>query len=74
MGLASVHAEMGHSARARALFDGGLDKLEQFLGTDHPRYRQILEDYIELQRRLGDRAEAQRLEARAAAIGVELLM
>ena len=50
-----------------------LDDLERSLGTSHPRFLGILEDYVDLQRRLGEQAEAERIEARLAAIreGIE---
>ncbi len=68
IGLASLADTIGDLETARAHVARTLEIWEKAYGPDHPQVAAVLDDYADLQRRLGEEAEAQKLEARAAAI------
>ena len=66
--LALLYQAQGSYAEAEPLYQRSLAIWEKALGPDHPDVATSLENYGELQRKMGRDAEAEKLEARAEAI------
>jgi tetratricopeptide (TPR) repeat protein len=67
-GLAEIFFEEGEYRRAEEYFQRALSIQEKKFGTENPRILETLKGYAETMRKLDHRAEAEKLEARAAAI------
>jgi len=72
IGIASLYDTMGDTERALPYVVRTAEIWEKAYGPNHPQVAGVLEDLANMHRRLGDEADAQRIEARAAAIRAKL--
>lgn len=66
--IGSVSAARSFSAEAEPLYQRALAIREKALGPEQPDVADVLENYASLMRKIGNDAEAEKLEARAATI------
>ncbi len=66
--LASIHRKQGSYGKAESFYKRSLAIWERVLGPEHPHVAATLEKYATLLRKVGQDAEAAKLEARAKAI------